>query len=92
MTTIYDPAFLKMLKKANVRIRKSVKERMLLFSKDPSNPQLNNHYLRDEYIGYKSIDIMSDWRAIYEEIHEGEEIIAYFIALGRHKDLYGKTY
>lgn len=91
MNIIYDPAFLKSLKKANVRIRKNVKERMLLFSKDPDNPQLNNHFLRDEYIGYRSIDVTNDWRAIYEEIHDGEELIAYFIGLGTHKDLYRET-
>ena len=90
MIIIYDPAFLKVLKKANVRVRKSVKERMLLFSKEPENPQLNNHFLRDEYVGYRSIDITADWRAIYEEIYRDEDIIAYFIILGTHKDLYGK--
>jgi mRNA-degrading endonuclease YafQ of YafQ-DinJ toxin-antitoxin module len=38
--------------------------------------------------GFKSIDVTSDWRAIYQEIKEGEGSIAYFTALGTHKQLY----
>ncbi len=86
----YDPAFLQALKKANVRIRTQVKERLLLFSKTPYNLQLNNHALQREWQGYRSIDITNDWRAIYEEIQEGRETIAYFVALGTHEQLYSK--
>ena len=88
MTIIYDPEFLKKLKKVNVRIRKSAKEKLLLFSKNPNDPQLNNHTLQTEYLGYRSIDITADYRALYIEIHEGEETIAYFVLLGTHPELY----
>jgi len=90
MKVKYSPSFLTTVKKANVRIRKSLKERIDLFSKDPHNPQLNNHPLRDKYQGYRSIDITSNWRAIYEEALVGSEAVAYFIALGTHKELCGK--
>lgn len=90
MIVKYSPSFLAIVKKANIRIRKSFKERIDIFSKDPYNPQLNNHALKDEYQGYRSIDITSDWRAIYEEIIIEEETIAYFIAIGTHKELYGR--
>jgi addiction module RelE/StbE family toxin len=90
MKIVFDPEFIKKLKKADVRIRKSVKERILIFSKDPHNPQLDNHPLRDNYEGYRSIDITADWRAIYEQIQKEKEIIAYFVTLGTHKQLYGK--
>lgn len=86
----YDPEFIKTLKKLDVRIRKSFKERIAIFAQDPLNPQLNNHPLKDEYLGFRSIDITNDYRAIYEEIDEGEKIIAYFIAIGTHEKLYKK--
>ncbi len=90
MKIVFDLEFIKKLKKADVRIRKSVKEQLLIFAKDPESPQLDNHPLRDEYRGYRSIDITVDWRAIYEEIQKNGETIAYFVTLGTHKQLYGK--
>lgn len=90
MKIVYDPVFIKNLKKVNVRIRKSFKERILLFSIDPHNLQFDNHALREKYAGYRSIDITADYRAIYKERHLGEEIIAYFTDLGTHEQSYGK--
>ncbi len=84
----YDPAFIKTLKKLDVRIRKSFKKQIIIFAQDPQDPQLNNHQLKDEYEGYRSIDITADYRAIFEEIDEKEESIAYFIIIGTHSELY----
>lgn len=84
-----DPDLLKKLKKLDVRIRKRFKERILLFSKNPNSPELNNHPLKREYQGLRSIDINNDYRAIYEEMIVGEETIAYFSLLGTHTELYG---
>lgn len=89
MTIKYSPAFFNRLKKVNVRIRKNVKQRMLQFSKNPHDPKLNNHSLKREYKGHKSIDITVDWRALYTEKREGKDTIAYFSLLGTHKELYG---
>lgn len=89
MTIRYDPAFLKKIKKADVRIRKSFKERIAIFIIDPFAPQLRNHPLQREYQGYRSIDITNDWRAVYTEKREDDEVVAYFIAIGTHKELYG---
>jgi hypothetical protein len=36
----------------------------------------------------RSIDITNDYRAIYEEVREGDNTIAYFFLLGTHKELY----
>lgn len=90
MTVKYSPSFLATFKKTSVRIRKSFKERINIFTDNPNNLQLNNHPLRDKYQGYRSIDITSDWRAIFEEVEIGKETVAYFITLGTHKELYGK--
>lgn len=89
MKVAYDSGFLNKLKKTNVRIRKRVKDRLLLFSKDPNNLQLNNHPLKKELQGYRSIDFTSDWRGIYKEAKIGKETVAYFITLGPHQELYG---
>lgn len=88
MNVVYDPEFFKKLKKVDVRIRKSVKERILLFSNDPMNPQLDNHLLKREWEGYRSIDITAKYRAIYKEVQIVSVIVAYFVALGTHKELY----
>lgn len=90
MKVRYDPQFVKKLKKFNVRIRKSVKERIKLFTQDPKNLQLNNHPLTKEYTGFRSIDINSDYRALYTEKSEDDEIIAYFEEIGTHDELYEK--
>lgn len=88
MTVRYDPDFLKTLKKLNVRIRKRFKEAITLFTQDPFNPQLRNHALQREYEGVRSIDVTNDWRALYVKKHEGKEIVAYFVTIGTHKQLY----
>jgi addiction module RelE/StbE family toxin len=89
MRVQYDPDFLNKLKIVNVRFRKSFNERIELFQQNPNNLQLNNYPLRDKYEGFRSIDITNDYRAIYEEVKSGEEIISYFFLLGTHEDLYG---
>ena len=88
MTVKYSPSFLVIAKKANVRIRSKLEERIAVFSKDPYNPQLNNHPLKERYHGYRSIDVTSDWRAIYHEVKIGKDTVAYFVAIGTHEELY----
>ena len=84
----YDPDFIKKLKKENVKVKKNFKEATLIFSKDPYDPKLDNHPLKRDWSGYRSIDVTADYRAIYKEIEEKEETIAYFVAIGTHKKLY----
>ena len=89
MNVELDPDLVKRLKKLNVITRKSFKERIIKFSKNPQDSQLNNHSLKKEWQGHRSIDITAEWRAIYKEIQEGDSTVAYFVAIGTHKDLYG---
>lgn len=89
MIVKYSPRFLALLKKADVIIRKSLKEKIVMFIQNPNGLELNNHALRDEYLGYRSIDVTANWRAIFEEIQEGEDTATYFIGLGTHEELYG---
>lgn len=89
MKVRYSPGFFRQYKKANIRIRGSVDEKIKVFLKDPDDPQLDNHQLKDEYLGYRSIDITSDYRAVYRETQIGEDVVAYFETLGTHEELYG---
>ncbi len=84
-----DSDFLKKLKKANVKVRKKFLQQILIFQRNPYDPILRNHELHGEWEGYRSINITSDWRALYEELKNGDEIIAYFSYIGTHKELYG---
>ena len=83
-----DPDLLKKLKKLDVRIRNRFKEKILLFSKNSDDPELNNHPLKRKYKGLRSIDITNDYRAVYEEMMVGEDTVAYFSLLGTHRELY----
>jgi len=91
MIVKYSPSFLKTFKKVDVRIRKSFKEKILIFTKDPLDLRLDNHELKKEWQGYRSIDITSDYRAVYKETQIEDETVAYFVALGTHKELYQKS-
>lgn len=82
------PDFFKKLKTVDVRIRKSFRERIAIFAKNPLDLQLNNHELREPYKGLRSIDVTNDYRAVYEEQTAGKDTVAYFSLLGTHKDLY----
>ena len=84
----YSPGFYQRYKKLDVRVCKSFDEKIKTFLKDPYDLQLDNHVLKKKWAGYRSIDITVDYRAIYEETHEEEDIIAYFVALGTHDELY----
>lgn len=88
MTIRYTDNFLKQLKKVDVRIRKAFKQRILVFIKDPNDPQLNRHYLQREYQGYQSIDITSDHRAIFRELVQKDDTYIYFTLFGNHEELY----
>jgi addiction module RelE/StbE family toxin len=90
MNVKYSPLFLSTSKKLNVIIRKSLKERLAIFIRDPQDVQLDNHELKNQWIGYISIDITADYRAIYKVIYYGTETVAYFVAIGNHKQLYSK--
>ncbi|HVF69059.1 MAG TPA: hypothetical protein VNA13_00690 [Xanthomonadales bacterium] len=88
MKTKYSPGFIKKLKQAHVIIRKNFRQKIKLFGENPFEPSLNNHDLKREYEGLKSIDITADVRAIYKEITEESKTVAYFLKLGTHNELY----
>lgn len=90
MTVQYDPDFLAILKTKDVRLRKSFLKRIIIFTHNPNSPILHNHQLKRELSKYRSINITADYRALYEEFHEGNKLVAYFVSIGTHKELYQK--
>lgn len=88
MKVIFNKDFHRQYKKVDVRIQNSVDERMRIFRRNPKDLELNNHALKKEWEGYKSIDITSDFRAVYKEMDLGEDTVAYFVALDTHDKLY----
>lgn len=82
------PELIDKLKKKDVRIRNSFKKALEIFFKDPYDLELDNHELKREWEGFRSIDITADLRALYQEDREGDEPIAYFVALDTHTVLY----
>lgn len=53
MKILYDPAFIRQLKKSDVRIRKSFREKIAIFQNNPKDPVLDNHPLKREWEGYR---------------------------------------
>jgi|SRR3989338_636848 len=77
--------FKKRYKKLRKEERGRCDRRMELFMQNPFHPLLNNHALSGQYLGYRSINIGGDLRAIYEPISSDT---AFFITLGTHPELY----
>ena len=90
MIVKYTDSFLKQLKKSDVRIRKVFKQHLLVFVENLNDLELNNHPLREPYLGHRSIDITADYRAIYKEIVQEDDTYIYFTSFGTHTQLYGE--
>lgn len=90
MTIKYTDNFLKKLKKSDVRIRKAFKKSVLIFAKNPNDPELDNHPLQKEYQGQNSIDITADYRAIFKKVILEDDTYVYFTSFGTHDELYRK--
>ena len=81
----FNQAFKKRYKKFHNKKRKLFEEKLKLFINNPFDPILNNHPLKGEYKGCRSINIGGDMRAIYIL---PEKDIVLFTALGTHDELY----
>lgn len=89
MKVKFSPEFYKIYKKKiDVRTANRFNDQLSIFRTNPLALELHNHKLIDKWEGFISIDITNDYRAIYQEISEGVETVAYFITLGTHKELY----
>lgn len=85
MEITFHNNFHKQYNKLNSSLRSKIDERLVLFRKEPSHPLLNNHSLRRKYLGYRSINITGDYRAIYTL---KDYDLAFFVTVDKHSNLY----
>ena len=80
MKIIFHKTFEKQYKKFPDKIRQRIKERNILFEKDPYN-----HALNGKYSGYRSISVTGNIRIIYKFLDKDTVL---FSELGTHSKLY----
>ena len=85
MVITYSRIFKKMFRKKDAWVQKKFGERLSMFMQDKNYPLLDNHPLDGVWLGCKSINIIGDFRAVYEEF--GDEHFE-FVAMGTHSELY----
>jgi addiction module RelE/StbE family toxin len=81
---LFHRTFKKAYFKRDVRIRKKFDERVYLFVQDPIHPTLKNHPLHGKWLGYRSINVTGDFRAVFKQ--EGE--LTTFVDIDTHANLY----
>lgn len=67
------------------KLRARLKQRLELFRQNPREPTLGVHALKGKYLGYWSIDVTGDVRALYRKLTRDH---IEFIRVGRHSKLY----
>jgi len=86
----YTTRFRKQYAKADKKVKTAFAYALEVFLENPDELSLRDHPLRGQYSGYRSIDVSSDWRAIYKEARTKDGITYFFTTLGTHEQLYGK--
>lgn len=82
----YSRRFIKELRRAPRKIQIAFINRLNIFAINQFSPLLANHALTGELKDCRSLNITGDWRAIYEELENGDVLL--FIMLGTHSQLY----
>lgn len=85
MVVKYTKGFVKDTQRLTAGQKDKLKIRLRLFEQDRFNSNLNNHALKGKYLGYRSINVTGDLRAIFKIV--GEEAI--FVTINSHSNLYG---
>jgi addiction module RelE/StbE family toxin len=78
-------AFDRQYAKLNLKIKTAFKLRLEVFKGNPFDSRLRNHALKGKYLGYRSIDVTGDVRALYTV--RGDTVII-FGFIGSHAQLY----
>lgn len=86
MVIQYTSEFKKQYKKLSKKFKEQFDERLILFLDDPGHPFLRVHPLKGTFVGYWSMNISGDLRALYRR--DGDDIII-FALIGTHSQLYG---
>lgn len=81
----YHKDFLKSFKKLSKKVKDNFKKRQILFEENEFDPVLNNHALKGKWLGYRSINVTGDIRAVFKR--DNDKVI--FVAIDSHSNLYG---
>lgn len=84
MVVQYTKDFIKDSKRLKSGQKEKLEIRLKLFGEDQFNPILNNHSLKGKYLGYRSLNITGDLRAIFKKT--SQEVI--FVTIDSHSNLY----
>lgn len=87
MKISFHKNFIKQSKKLPAKDQQQLRERLALFLENPFHEQLNNHPLKGKYLGFRSINIKGDLRAVYKSISESDQECI-FVIIGNHNQLY----
>ena len=85
MKILLHKNFERQYEKLRLSEKQQFKGRRDIFLQDEFDPILNNHPLRGNYQGYRSINIMGDLRVVYRHVQENAVI---FVAIDTHSNLY----
>lgn len=78
-------SFDKQYSRLTAKNQQRFKEKLQLFQANPFDPELRNHPLKGKHLGYRSIDVTGDIRALYTV--KGDTVII-FGFIGTHSQLY----
>lgn len=82
----FTQSFVKQLKKMPADKQRKFYDALRRFETNPYAPELRNHALKGKYIGYRSIDVAWDVRALY---YVSGTTVVIFALIGSHSELYG---
>lgn len=85
----YNKSFLKAYEKitrSNLKIKTKIKEKIRLFSENPSSPILKDHALVGDMDSLRSFSITGDVRIIYS--YNVKENTVIFLDIGTHNQVY----
>lgn len=86
MRVQFSLKFKKQYKKLPIKFQEQFDSRLKQFLRDPTNPVLRNHPLKGKFLGYWSLNVNGDIRAIYKNV---ENHLIIFALIGSHSELYG---
>lgn len=78
-------SFDKQYAKLNPKVKVAFKQRIEIFKVSPFDSRLRNHALKGKYLGYRSINVTGDVRALYTV--KGNTVIIFGFT-GSHSQLY----
>lgn len=86
MKIIFHKKFMKDFSKLSQKQQERIDETVALFRQNPFHPLLNNHALKGEFQGFRSISVGGDFRLFFIEEENYKRVV--FMAAGTHSQLY----